>query len=317
MILVTGSSGFVGQSLIKRLTTEFEPSSIIAVVRNQSLDLDVRVPCIEIGDLSNEINLSQILQRVDIVVHCAGRAHVMNDRSPDALAEFRRVNVQGTVNLARQAAAAGVKRFIFLSSIKVNGGLTEMGKPFTADDESAPEDPYGISKYEAEQALRQIASDSGMEFVVIRPPLVYGPGVKANFESMMKWLAKGIPLPLGAITGNRRSLVALDNLIDLILTCLSHPNAANQIFLVSDGEDISTTLLLSSMGKALGRPARLFYMPLVLLKVGALLMRKKSVYQRLTGSLQLDITNTQKLLDWTPPVTLDEGLRRVAKGFNQ
>jgi nucleoside-diphosphate-sugar epimerase len=317
MILVTGSSGFVGQSLIKRLATEFEPSSIIAVVRNQSLDLNVRVRCIEIGDVSNEINLGQMLQEVDVVVHCAGRAHVMNDQSPDALAEFRRVNVQGTVNLARQAAAAGVKRFIFLSSIKVNGELTEMGKPFTADDEPAPEDPYGISKYEAEQALRQIASDSGMELVVIRPPLVYGPGVKANFESMMKWLAKGIPLPLRAITGNCRSLVALDNLIDLILTCLNHPNAANQIFLVSDGEDISTTDLLIHMGKALGSPARLFYMPLVLLKVGALLMRKKSVYQRLTGSLQLDITKTQKLLDWTPPVTLDEGLRRVARGFNQ
>lgn len=317
MILVTGSSGFVGQSLIKRLTTEFEPSSIIAVVRYQSLDLDVRVPSIEIGDLSNEINLSQMLQEVDVVVHCAGRAHVMNDQSPDALAEFRRVNVQGTVNLARQAAEAGVKRFIFLSSIKVNGELTEMGKPFTADDEPAPEDPYGISKYEAEQALCQIASDSGMELVIIRPPLVYGPGVKANFESMMKWLAKGIPLPLRVITGNRRSLVALDNLIDLILTCLSHPNAANQIFLVSDGEDISTTVLLSKMGEVLGRPARLFYAPLALLKIGAFLMRKKSVYQRLTGSLQLDITKTQKLLDWTPPVTLDEGLLRVARGFNQ
>lgn len=317
MILVTGSSGFVGQSLIKRLITEFEPSSIIAVVRNQSLDLDVRVRCIEIGDLSNEINLGQMIQEVNVVVHCAGRAHVMNDQSPDALAEFRRVNVHGTVNLARQAAEAGVKRFIFLSSIKVNGELTEMGKPFTADDESAPDDPYGISKYEAEQALRQIASDSGMELVVIRPPLVYGPGVKANFESMMTWLAKGIPLPLRAITGNRRSLVALDNLIDLIVTCLNHPSAANQIFLVSDGEDISTTDLLIHMGKALGSPARLFYMPLVLLKVGALLMRKKSVYQRLTGSLQLDITKTQKLLDWTPPVTLDEGLRRVARGFNQ
>lgn len=317
MILVTGSSGFVGQSLIKRLTTEFEPSSIIAGVRNQSLDLDLRASSMEIGDLSNEINLIHMLQGVDVVVHCAGRVHVMNDRSPDALAEFRRINVQGTVNLARQAAEAGVKRFIFLSSIKVNGELTEKGKPFTADDEPAPKDPYGISKYEAEQALRRIASDSRMEFVVIRPPLVYGPGVKANFESMMKWLAKGIPLPLGAITGNRRSMVALDNLIDLIVTCLNHPNSANQLFLVSDGEDISTTDLLIHMGKSLERPARLFYVPLAILKIGAFLMRKKPIYQRLTGSLQLDISKTQKLLDWTPPVTLDEGLRRVAKGFNQ
>lgn len=313
-ILVTGAHGFVGKALLESLQRqELLVRRVLKSYHPKIANADDYV----VADLSDETDWTFALRGVSQIIHLAARVHVMNDRSPDALAEFRRVNVQGTVNLARQAAEAGVKRFIFLSSIKVNGELTEMGKPFTADDEPAPEDPYGISKYEAEQALRQIASDSGMELVVIRPPLVYGPGVKANFESMMKWLAKGVPLPLGAITGNRRSLVALDNLIDLIVTCLNHPNAANQIFLVSDGEDISTTDLLIHMGKALGRPARLFYMPLVLLKVGALLMRKKSVYQRLTGSLQLDITKTQKLLDWTPPVTLDEGLRRVARGFNQ
>ncbi len=315
MILVTGSSGFVGQSLIKRLTTEFEPSSIIAVVRKQSLDLDVRVRCIEIGDLSNEINLSQMLQEVDVVVHCAGRAHVMNDRCIDSLAEFRRINVDGTLNLARQAAAAGVTRFIFLSSIKVNGEFTEIGKPFAADNEPAPEDPYGISKSEAEQGLLQIASNSGMEVVIIRPPLVYGPGVKANFESMMRWLARGIPLPLGAITRNRRSLVALDNLIDLIVVCLSHRQAANQIFLVSDDEDISTADLLMRMSKAFGRPTYLYYVPLVILKIGASLFGRKDVYQRLCGSLQIDIGKTKKLLDWKPPVTLDDGLQKVASGF--
>ncbi len=315
MILVTGSSGFVGQSLIKRLATDFQPNSIIAVVRNQRFHLHEEVRSVEIADLSAENDLSKILQEVNVVVHCAGRAHVMNDRCIDSLAEFRRINVDGTVNLARQAAVARVKRFIFLSSIKVNGEFTEIGKPFAADDEPAPEDPYGISKFEAEQGLLQIASNSGMEVVIIRPPLVYGPGVKANFESMMRWLARGIPLPLGAVTRNRRSLVALDNLIDLIVTCLNHRQAANQIFLVSDDEDISTADLLMRMSKDLGRTTCLYYVPLAILKIGASLVGRKDVYQRLCGSLQIDISKTKKLLDWKPPITLDEGLQKVASGF--
>lgn len=313
-ILVTGAHGFVGKALLECLQRQ---ELLVRCVLKSYYPNIANADDYVVADLSDETDWTFALRGVRQIIHLAARVHVMNDQSPDALAEFRRVNVQGTVNLARQAAAAGVKRFIFLSSIKVNGELTEMGKSFTADDEPAPKDPYGISKYEAEQALRQVAYDSGMELVIIRPPLVYGPGVKANFESMMKWLVKEIPLPLGAITGNRRSLVALDNLIDLIVTCLNHPNAANQIFLVSDGKDISTTVLLNKMGEALGCHARLFYVPPVLLRVGAYLMKKKSVYQRLTGSLQLDITKTQKLLDWTPPVTLDEGLRRAARGFNQ
>lgn len=315
MILVTGSSGFVGQSLIKRLATDFQPNSIIAVVRNQRFHLHEEVRSVEIADLSTESDFSKIFQGVNVVVHCAGRAHVMNDRCIDSLAEFRRINVDGTVNLARQAAVARVKRFIFLSSIKVNGEFTEIGKPFTADDEPALGDPYGISKYEAEQGLLKIASNSGMEVVIIRPPLVYGPGVKANFESMMRWLARGIPLPLGDVTRNRRSLVSLDNLIDLIVTCLSHPQAANQIFLVSDDEDISTADLLMRMSKALGRPVYLYYVPLAILKIGASLVGRKDVYQRLCGSLQIDIGKTKKLLDWKPPVSLDEGLQKVASGF--
>lgn len=315
MILVTGSSGFVGQSLIKRLATEFQSKSIIAVVRNQCFHLHKEVRSVEIADLSTENDLSKILQGVNVVVHCAGRAHVMNDHSIDFLPEFRHINVDGTLNLARQAAAAGVKRFIFLSSIKVNGEFTEIGKPFAADDEPAPEDPYAISKFEAEHGLLKIASNSGMEVVIIRPPLVYGPGVKANFESMMRWLDRGIPLPLGAVTRNRRSLVALDNLIDLIVTCLSHRQAANQIFLVSDDEDISTADLLMQMSKALGRPACLYYVPLAILKIGASLVGRKDVYQRLCGSLQIDISKTRKLLDWKPPVSLDEGLKKVASGF--
>jgi len=233
------------------------------------------------------------------------------------LAEFHRVNVEGSAALARQAAVAGVRRFVILSSVKVNGEFTDAGQPFTADDVPAPEDPYGVSKYEAEQLLRQIAAKTGMEVVIIRPPLVYGPGAKANFESMMRWLARGVPLPLAAVTENRRSLVALGNLVDLIVTCLHHPAAANQTFLVSDGEDLSTAELLKRMSAAMGKPARLFYVPPALLKLGATLLNKPGIYQRLCGSLQLDINKTRQLLDWTPPVSVDEGLRRAAEGFSQ
>jgi nucleoside-diphosphate-sugar epimerase len=239
----------------------------------------------------------------------------MNDKSADPLAEFRRVNVEATAALARQAAGAGVRRFVFLSSIKVNGEFTEAGQPFTADDAPAPEDPYGVSKHEAEKLLRQIAAETGMEVVIIRPPLVYGPGVKANFAAMMRWLARGVPLPLAAVTDNRRSLVALDNLVDLIVTCLHHPAAANQTFLVSDGEDLSTAQLLKRMGAAMGQPARLFYLPPVVLKLGAALLNKPGIYQRLCGSLQLDIAKTRQLLGWSPPVSVDDGLRRAAEGF--
>ncbi len=231
------------------------------------------------------------------------------------MAAFRSVNVEGTANLARQAAATGVRRFVFLSSVKVNGEFTETGQPFTADDAPAPKDPYGVSKYEAEKLLRKIAAETGMEVVIIRPPLVYGPGVKANFESMMRWLMRGVPLPLAAMTNNRRSLVALDNLVDLIVTCLNHPAAANQTFLVSDGEDLSSAQLLKRMGAAMGHPAHLFYMPPALLKLGASVLNKPGIYQRLCGSLQLDIAKTRQLLGWIPPVSVDEGLRRAAEGF--
>ena len=267
------------------------------------------------GSLSSKTDWTVALANVNQVVHLAARVHVMNDKSTDPLAEFREVNVEGTANLARQAAAAGVRRFVYLSSIKVNGEFTEVGLPFTADDAPAPEAPYGVSKHEAEQALCQIAADTGMEVVIIRPPLVYGPSVKANFESMMRWLARGVPLPLAAVTQNRRSLVALDNLVDLIATCLSHPAAANQTFLVSDGEDLSTAELLKRMGAAMGNPARLFYLPPALLKLGATGLNKPGIYLRLCSSLQLDITKTRRFLDWTPAVSVDEGLRRAAEGF--
>jgi nucleoside-diphosphate-sugar epimerase len=233
----------------------------------------------------------------------------MKDEVADPLAEYRRVNVDGTLNLARQAAAAGVKRFIFISSINVNGEQTSPFKPFTADDLVSPNDVTGISKWEAEQGLQQLAAETGMELVIIRPPLVYGPGVKGNFASMIKLVAKGLPLPLGAIH-NQRSLVAVDNLVDLIITCIDHPAAANQVFLAGDGQDMSTTELLRGVARAMGKPSRLIPVPASLLMLGATVLGKKAMAQRLLGSLQVDISKARNLLGWEPPVSVDEGLKR-------
>ena len=312
--LVTGANGFVGSALCSRLRRDGVP--VRGAVRRREPQT-FSEESVAVGDISSETEWLSALGNVKQIVHLAARVHVMVDKTPDPLAEFRRVNVGATVKLARQAAMVGVKRFIFLSSIKVNGESTEVGQPFSADMTPAPIDPYGLSKHEAELLLRQIATETGMEVVIIRPPLVYGPGVKANFDSMMRWLARGVPLPLSAAADNRRSLVALSNLVDLIVTCLNHPAAANQTFLVSDGEDLSTADLLKRMGAALGHPARLWYMPASLLKLGASLVNKPGIYQRLYGSLQLDIDKTRQRLDWSPPVTVDEGLRLAAEGFRQ
>jgi nucleoside-diphosphate-sugar epimerase len=254
-----------------------------------------------------------VLTGCETVVHLAARVHVMADTAADPLEEFRRVNVQGTLNLARQAAVAGVRRFVFVSSIGVNCAETYR-RPFTAHDEVAPHSPYAVSKYEAELGLQALAAETGMEVVIIRPPLVYGPGAPGNFGSLLRWLKRGVPLPLGAIH-NQRSLVALDNLVDLIITCLTHPAAANQTFLVSDGEDVTTTELLRRMGQALGRPAHLIPVPVSWLKLAAKLVGKPDVAQRLCGSLQVDIEKTRRLLDWTPPISLDEGLKKAAEGL--
>lgn len=306
-VMVTGASGFLGVAVVNSLHKQ--GCQVVQVVRRSSQCDFV------LEDIGLRVDWGSALCECDVVIHLAARVHVMNETSADPLTEFRRVNVEGTMNLARQAALAGVQRFVFLSSIKVNGEFTEPGRPFAADDTPAPEDAYGVSKHEAEQALRQMAAETGMEVVIIRPPLVYGPGVKANFKSMMGWLARGLPLPLAAVTENRRSLVALDNLVDLVTVCLTHPMAANQTFLASDGEDISTADLLQRMGLALGRPARLFHVPDALLKRAATLVNKPGVYQRLCGSLQVNISQTRQLLGWQPPMSVDEALRRTAEGF--
>ena len=312
MILVSGATGFVGSALVARLARD--GCEVRACVRRDGVSMPNGVHCVQVGGLTADVDWSHALARVEVMVHAAARVHVMDDTAVDPLAEFRRINVQGTLNLARQAAAACVRRFIFISSIKVNGEATKLGSPFSMDDISAPLDPYGVSKMEAEQGLREIAAQTGMEVVIIRPPLVYGPGVKANFQAMMRWLDRGVPLPLGAIH-NRRSLVAIDNLVDLIVTCIDHPAAANQTFLVSDGEDLSTTQLLQRMALALGKRARLIPVPPVLLKLGAALVGKPAIAQRLCGSLQVDISKTRQLLGWNPPVSVDEGLKRAAEGY--
>jgi nucleoside-diphosphate-sugar epimerase len=250
-----------------------------------------------------------------VIIHCAARVHVMDDSAENPLDEFREVNTYGTLNLAQQAAEAGIKRFIFISSIKVNGESTELGKPFTPNDAHIPRDPYGLSKYEAEVGLRAIAEKTGMEVVIIRPPLVYGPGVKANFASMMKWVNKGIPLPLGGIKENKRSLVSLDNLVDLILTCIDHPNAANQTFLVSDDNDVSTTQLLTNMASALDVPNRLLPIPSSWFTLAAKLTGKPAISQRLCGSLQVDISKTQEMLNWQPPYSSAESMKKTADAF--
>jgi len=312
-VFVTGASGFVGAALVDRLASA-DDCQVLALVRREGVTLPANaVPVLVSADyLATESLLA--LEGVDVLVHCAARVHVMSDASSDPLTEYRKVNVDGTLKLAQRAAHAGVERFIFISSIKVNGEATQPGAPYTADDVPAPCDPYGVSKKEAEEQLKILAKKTGMDVVIIRPVLVYGPGVKANFRSMMNWLNKGIVLPLGAIR-NQRSLVSLDNLIDLIVVCLDHPAAANQIFLASDGDDMSTTDLLTRMGIALGKPARLIPVPAALLQLSAALIGRKAIGQRLCGSLQVDIAKTRRLLEWTPPSTVTAALRKTAESF--
>jgi nucleoside-diphosphate-sugar epimerase len=310
MILVTGGNGFVGLAVLKRAVKD-GLHGIRAAVRRPNSVLPLGVDRAVVGNIAVGTDWSVALGGVSAVVHCAARVHVMTETTADPLTEFRRVNVQGTLNLARQAAAAGVKRLVFVSTIGVNGAQTVLGKPFSETDKPNPHNDYALSKWEAEQGLLGIAAETGMEVVIIRPPLVYGPHAPGNFGSLMRWLQRGVPLPMGTIH-NQRSLVALDNVVDLIVTCLTHPAAANQTFLVSDGEDVSTTELLRRMGKAMGHPARLIPVPARLLKLAASLVGKQDVAQRLCGSLQVDIEKTRRLLDWTPPLSLDEGLRRAA-----
>lgn len=323
-VLVTGANGFVGRALLLRLAAleRFRPVAAVRTlpisesVLSNSASVGEAVRYVELGDLANGAFEPCIFDGVDAVVHCAARVHVMHESGEDSLTAFRAVNVVGTLKLAKLAASAGVKRFVFISTVKVNGEATVLGKPFRADDLPAPEDAYGLSKLEAEQGLKLLAAETGMEVVIIRPPLVYGRGVKGNFGSMIKLVEKEIPLPFGAIH-NKRSLVGIDNLVDLIVRCIDHPAAANQVFLAGDGQDLSTPELVGGLAMAMGKRVRFIPLPARVLKFGATLLGKRALAHRLLGSLQVDITKTRELLEWHPRHSVEDGLRRCFVSSSQ
>ena len=307
--LVTGANGFVGSALCGVLSERGH--AVRAVVRSDKNKVE-KCERVIIGELDDKTGWSNALAGVDVVIHLAARVHVMHDTSSDPLAEFRKVNVAGTERLARQAAANGVKRFVYVSSIKVNGEATDGVGKFSESDVANPQDPYGISKFEAEQALHRIAAETGLQVVIVRPPLVYGAGVKGNFAQMLKVLARGIPLPFASVN-NQRSLIFLGNLVDALILCAIHPAAVGQTYLVSDGEDISTPDLLRRLGDAMGSPAHIFFCPTVLLKLAGSLTGKADQVDRLIGSLQIDSSTIRRELGWLPPHTILDGLRLTVK----
>jgi UDP-glucose 4-epimerase len=311
-VLVTGASGFVGSAVLKRLVSDGHEA--MASVRRAPEEPVAGVSYVAGADLVSGTGWEAAVRGADAVIHAAARVHVMEERAADPLAEFRRANVDGTLRLAEAAAAAGVRRFVFLSSIKVNGETTQAGRPFRADDPPQPLDPYGVSKLEAEEALFALSQRTGMGVAVVRPPLVYGPGVKANFRAMMGLLQRRLPLPLGAARA-KRSLVALENLVDLLMRCLDHPEAAGRVFLVSDGEDLSVAEMLKRLGAALGRRPLLLPVPPAAIALAARLAGRGAVAQRLLMPLQVDIEPTRRLLGWSPPVPVDEAFARTARHF--
>lgn len=313
-LLITGATGFVGHFLCDRLLDQGFSVRGTLLASEVVSSLVSGVESVTVDPLGADTQWGHALESVDTIIHLAARVHIMDDPSSDPLTEFRRVNVEGTAQLAREAAKAGVRRLVFISSIKVNG--EENVTPYTPDSTSNPSDPYGISKWEAEQALRKIEAETGLEVVVVRPTLVYGPGVKANFLNMMKVISLGIPLPLASIT-NRRSLIYVGNLVDALATCAVHPKAAGNTYLVSDCEDVSTPELIRYTAKALGAPARLFPVPVSLMKLAGKLAGKSSAVNRLTGSLTVNSSKIRQELGWKPPFTMEDGLRETAGWFRK
>ena len=312
MILLTGSTGFIGNALIHRLAS-LDDRKILTCSRRMDAVFPAGIDCFPIKSVSVDTDWEDILSGVEVVVHTIARAHVMDDKSKDPLADFRKVNVDATLNLASQAVRAGVKRFVFISSVKVNGESTSV-KPFTSFDIPAPLDPYGVSKHEAEQGLFALSNKTGLEVVVVRPPLVYGPGVRANFLRLMMLVKMGIPLPFGAIR-NRRSMVALDNLVDLLVTCTRHPAAAGQVFMVSDERDVSTSDLFHMIASAMGKKSLLLPFPEGLIASIAALVGQAALANRLLGSLQVDISHTKSVLGWRPIVSMEESVNKTVEHF--
>ncbi len=309
-VLVTGATGFVGRALCQDLA--HRGWQVRAAARNQARLPEGCEPCI-VGDIGPGTDWTEALEGVDAVAHLAARVHVMHERAEDPLASFRRTNVEGTLQLARAAARAGVGRLVFLSSVKALGGASPNG-PLTDASPPNPEDPYGISKCEAEAGLRRIADQLRLEVAILRLPLVYGPGVKGNFRSLMGLVDRGLPLPLGRVA-NRRSLLYLGNLVDAIDRCLSHPAAAGRSYLLRDGEDLSTAELVRRLAAALGRRTALVPVPVGLLKLGAACVGRAAGAQRLLGSLTVDDGPIRRELEWNPPFTVDQGLAETAAWF--
>lgn len=310
-ILLTGATGFVGQHIFEAIDKKF-PIAILGRNRpNDSFEEFIEY------DLKNMPDEGLNLQGFDVVIHSAARAHVMHDASLDPLDEYRLVNTKATLTLAKSAAESGVKRFIFISSIKVNGESTSNILPFKYSDPHGFKDDYGQSKSEAEAELLKLSQEVGIEVVIIRPTIVYGPGVKANFASLMRLVSKGIPLPFGSITQNKRSLVSINNLVDLIVTCIDHPKAANQVFLVSDDHDVSTAEMVRELAIALDKPTWQLPVPIWCYKLFGKLFGKSDIVDRLTGTLQVDISHTKETLGWKPPQTLQEGFKQTAQAFLQ
>lgn len=312
-VLVTGASSFVGQSLCSSLLAQ--GYEVRAAVRNANAMLSTNgLDVFVVGQVGGQTDWSAALVGVDCVIHCVARAHFVRETTPGAMKSYREVNAAGTQRLAEQAAAMDVQRLVFISSIKVNGDRTERGKPFLFSDVPAPEDYYGQSKLEAEQALWVVSAQTSLEVVVVRPPLIYGAGVKGNLLRMMNCLARGVPLPLGGLC-NRRSFVGLSNLVDLLLCCINHPAAAGQTFLASDGNDLSTPQLLRLISEGLNLPARLLPMPVGLLQAVGSLAGKRGEIERLVSDLQVDIGYTRERLGWTPPMTVNDGIHEMARWF--
>lgn len=311
--LVTGASGMVGRSLCNQLRRR--GNVVRAAFRSEAVRLE-GVESIVVGSIDADTDWSAALEDIDVVVHLAARVHVMKDAAADPLAEFRKVNVAGTLALGRQAAVSNVKRMVFVSSIKVHGEYTLPGQSFGELDAPSPKDCYALSKCEAERGLREVALETGMELTIVRPPLIYGPGVKANFETLARAIRHGWILPLGGIK-NQRSMIALDNMVDFIFTCSTHPKAANEAFLVSDGEDMSTTELVCGLARAMGVPVRLVTLPVWAITTAATLLGAGGKAQRLLGNLQVDISKARSVLGWQPHISVSEGLARSVPEGNK
>lgn len=312
-ILVTGATGFAGSVVVERLLHD-QRFAVVAATRSDRSNTAPGIRRVIVGNIDAETAWQPALAGVQAVVHLAARVHVMHDGAADPLTEFRRINVAGTLNLARQAAAAGVRRFLFISSIKVNGEGGPAGVRYSAEDRPTPVDAYGISKLEAENGLRELAAGKEMEIVTIRPPLMYGPNVRGNLLSLLSWVERGLPLPFANVH-NRRSLLNVRNFADVAVRCIDHPAAAGETFLVSDGEDVSTGELIKHLAGAIGRKPRLFPVPLSLSRAMLKVVGRDDLYQRLFGSLQINTDSARRLLGWTPPMTVAEAMEEMGRWY--